>query len=1038
MSTFRHLVNRMLPSPWIRQNTRLMLAMLLLAAPVGRIMADTRGGELFVRAWQTEDGLPENTVVSAVQTPDHFLWVATHLGLFRFDGARFQELNTASDAGISTGIIRVMLLDHEGRLWLAKDRGALVCVDRGQVIQTFTPANGLSPYQTRSMAEDQKGNIWLSDSHDGVFCIRDGKVQPYGPEAGLPGRTTCWLTSDVNGQMWFSQAGQIGIFRNGRFEAMFSVNSSNAPPARIQTARSGGVWLCDGQQIYRALEGRSLEPLGGQLPVHAGMEVTALYEDRQNRLWIGTLSQGIFYWDGGAWRRAPTSHSSILGISEDTEGNIWVGTQGGGLNRVRSRALEVVGPKEGLPFDAVQSVCESVAGEIWAVAQNGMLGRETEGVWSPIKSEAGWHWGKATCVAAAPNGAVYVGTQNNGIIRYQNGNFAPLELTNQLGATFIRLLMVSSDGDLWVGPNPGGLYRVRNSGVTPFNLPSNVYVRAMVEARNGDLWVATADGLLLRVHGDTLVDETPRTLASPYPIRALCATEDGSIWIGYAGRGLGRLKDGNFLLVRQTGGVSDDHVSQIVSDGHGRLWLAGNRGIFYVALKDFDALADGQRIQVRSVVFGRGEGLPNLQASFDFSPNATRCRNGNLLMSMLSGLAVVDRAEITREPLRPPATVEQVTVNGQVVAAYDPPAAGSGTNQPAPTSLRIVRRLPDIGPGVQQMDIEYTAFSFAAPEQLEFRYRLEGLNPDWVQAANQRVAHFGALSPGDYSFAVQARTYDGTWGEPEASLSFRVRPYFWQTWWFRSAGLAFLLVMTGGTIRYIERKRMQARIERLERDHAVERERARIAKDIHDELGAQLTGITILSDLGQSADAPRQEIQSDMRKIGEVSRALTRSMAEIVWAVNPRNDNLESFVTYACHFAEEFLRPAGVRCFLEVPDKLPVQELTTEIRHNLFMVVKEAVNNVVKHARASQVRIRVAMESDRFKLMIEDDGCGFQWPPAASTSEKISDRVRRPSGNGLENMRHRLESLGGEFQLHSSPGAGTRVELTLAIAPGRS
>jgi signal transduction histidine kinase len=169
-----------------------------------------------------------------------------------------------------------------------------------------------------------------------------------------------------------------------------------------------------------------------------------------------------------------------------------------------------------------------------------------------------------------------------------------------------------------------------------------------------------------------------------------------------------------------------------------------------------------------------------------------------------------------------------------------------------------------------------------------------------------------------------------------------------------------------------------------------------------------------------------------------VSRSLTRSLAEIVWAVNPRNDNLESFVTYACHFAEEFLRPTGVRCFLEVPEELPARELSTEIRHNLFMVVKEAVNNVAKHARASRVRIRIAVDSDRFKLMIEDNGCGFQVPSATSTSKPASGRIGRPSGNGLDNMRHRIESLGGEFQLHSAPGTGTRIEASLAFAPGGS
>jgi signal transduction histidine kinase/ligand-binding sensor domain-containing protein len=1007
------------------------MAVTLLAALGDGTVVNKANGELYTRAWQAEEGLPENMVVSVAQTPDHYLWVATHLGLFRFDGIRFQELGFVSDAGIPTGIIRVMLLDPAGRLWLAKDRGALVCLENGKVTQALTPADGLSTFQTRSMAVDKAGSVWLSDSKGSIFCVEGGRVRRYGSEEGLMAQPACWLASDLKGQIWCSQGGNISLFRDGRFQSSFKVNSASA---RIQTARRGGVWLCDGQQIYHAREGAPLEPLGNRLPDRTGMEVTALYEDRQNRLWAGTLSQGLFYWDGHNWLNAPTSHSAILGISEDTEGNIWVGTQGGGLNRIRSRALEILEPKDGLPFSTVHSVCESAAGDIWAVGQNGLLGREINGAWGAIKEEAGWNWGPATCVAAAPAGTVYIGTRENGVIRYQEGNFAPLALTNQLGISFVRLLTVSSNGDLWIGPDDGEfLQRVRNGVSTAFRLPAAAHLRAMVEGRDGDLWVASGEGLLLRIHEDTQLDETSKALGSTHPIRTLHATADGSIWIGYASRGLGRLKEGNFLLVRESDGLWDDYVSQITSDADGRLWLAGNRGIFYVAIKDFDALAEGRLKRLRSVTFGRGEGLPNLQASFDFWPNATRTQNGNLLMTMLSGLAVVNLAETTKEPQLPPVVLEQVTANGQVMATHDHLAGGSDEGLPTPTNLRQVHRLPDLGPGVRQMDIEYTAFNFAAPDNLEFRYQLKGRDSDWVQAGNQRAAHFGTLSPGEYSFTAQARSYDGDWNEAGALLSFRVRPYFWQTWWFKSGSLMALLALTGGAIRYVERKRMQLRIERLEREHAVERERARIAKDIHDELGSQLTGITILSDLAQSADAPRPEILSDMRKIGAMSRGLTRSLAEIVWAVNPRNDNLESFVTYACHFAEEFLRPAGMRCFLEVPEVLPPVELSTEFRHNLFMMMKEAVNNVVKHARATQVRIRISMDSGRFKITIADDGCGFHMPTTPTTGERDSGLTRRLSGNGLENMRHRIESLGGEFNLHSAPGAGTKIEATLTL-----
>ena len=213
------------------------------------------GAELFLRAWQTEDGLPENMVVNAAQTPDGFLWVATRRGLFRFDGVRFQQYLPVNEAGISTSLIRVMTRDQSGRLWLAKDRGALVCIDRGQVTHVLTPTNGLSVFQTRSMLADRAGNIWLSDSSGKIYYVKEGFVQRFGEESGLSGQPT-WLACDEKGQLWVSHGKQIGIFDNGRLDTVYTAKN---PVSRIHAARNDGVWFCDGAQVFLACAGKTPE-----------------------------------------------------------------------------------------------------------------------------------------------------------------------------------------------------------------------------------------------------------------------------------------------------------------------------------------------------------------------------------------------------------------------------------------------------------------------------------------------------------------------------------------------------------------------------------------------------------------------------------------------------------------------------------------------------------------------------------------------------------------------------------------------------------
>ena len=1019
---------------------RWSLCLLCLALPVlasAEVPSPQPDRRFFERAWQAEHGLPENKVVAVEQDPDGYLWVGTQVGLYRFDGMRFQEAVAANTAGVVSGVIRAMLLDKGGRLWVAKDQGVLVCLERGSVTQVFTPKDGFSKFQIRSMTQDIQSNIWLSDSQGSVYCVQNGKVQNYGPLGGLTEGGPCWLASDLNGQIWFSHTGKVGVMRKGLFDVAFTRGKSSG---FLQTARTGGVWLFADQQLFRVREAADPQPIGNLLPVDAGVQVTSLYEDRKELLWAGTISDGLFYLDKQGWRRVLTSHPAILNISEDSEGNIWVGTQGGGLNRVRPRRLEIMGLDAGLPFDAVQSVCGDVSGAIWAVGHNGLLARSQEDGWTLVSNDAGWQGGQATCVAAITNGVAYIGTRNKGVIAYDKGIFAPLCSTNPSVARNVRMLTVSANGDVWVcSGSRKVLYRFRDGAFKTFELPAPLYVSAIADDINKDVWVSSVEGRLFRIRDDRLTEETSRTLPEPFAIRCLHATRDGSLWIGYAGRGLGRLKDGRFLQVRATDGLWDDYVSQIISDDQGRLWLAGNRGISFVALKDFDALANGQGKRVRSVLFGLGEELPNLQANLGCWPNVARTQNGNVLMSMLTGIAIIhpDRIEAPK-PGAYPTVIERVTVNGIMVAASDAPTFYPSRDPSNLADLKKMSNQLSVRPGVRQMEVDYTALSFGASDSLDFRYMLEGVDSNWVEAGHRRTAYLGTLRPGDYRLRVQSRTYDGDWGPSGATLSFTVLPFFWQTWWFQISCLIGLLAVTGGTIRVFERRRNQQRIERLEREHAVERERMRIAKDLHDEMGPELTGITLLSDLAQGVDAPPDEVKSDVRKIGDMARGLSRSLSEIVWAVNPRNDSVESFVSYVCHFAEEYLRPAGIRCLLDIPDTSLTHELTMEIRHNLFMVIKEALNNVVKHASATQVQIRFEMNTASFKLTLEDNGCGFKSPATAMSERETHVTPRRPVGNGLENMRQRIESLGGRFTLQSAPHAGTRIELELDFIPSRT
>jgi len=375
------------------------------------------------------------------------------------------------------------------------------------------------------------------------------------------------------------------------------------------------------------------------------------------------------------------------------------------------------------------------------------------------------------------------------------------------------------------------------------------------------------------------------------------------------------------------------------------------------------------------------------------------------------GLVCVDPQPIHTNALPPPVVLETMLVDDQDFDTTDRVGGGRAAG-----GLRIA-------PGRHRLEFQYTALSFMGPERVRFRYRLERLESAWVEAGTKRVANYSYVPPGEYTFRVTACNNDGVWNDTGAALAFTVLPYFWQTLWFRLLCAGVLVAASGGLVWFDTRRRMRRKLERSERQRAIEYERSRIARDIHDDLGSHLTRITMLSEPADNElDEPAQA-GAALRMICDTARELTRAMDEIVWAVNPRHDTLESLLNYLEKFAQDFLLTAGIRCRLDVPENFPPWPLSAEVRHNLFLAFKEALNNAVRHAAASEVRVALTLEPGGLALAVEDNGCGFS--PGASAGAGAADRFA--SGEGLENMHRRLAKVGGVCEIDSAPGKGTRV-----------
>ncbi len=973
------------------------------------------------RSWQTDDGLPDNNITGVIQTDDGYLWVATIGGLIRFNGTKFEEFPLLHIPGVANRIVRKAFLDRTGRMWLAMDRGSVVCLDTNTA-RVFSKNDGLEDSQIIGFAEDAQSGVWMLGERGALYLIEDDRVTCFGDEVGLPGGWRPWIVSDEKGELWYARGSNVGVVRDGAWRSRFRFGEE---PIRIGMARGGGLWICAGPKIFRC------PPVGdpverARLP--GASPVTLVFEDHAGALWIGTTSDGLFRLDGDRLERVKTAHEEITCAMEDREGNLWIGTQGGGLDRLYPRTVDLLGTEAGRPSKSTRSVCQDAEGRLWVVMYDGSLTRGRSNHWDEVKLADGWPGGRVTCVAAARNGGIWLGTIGGGLQFLHNGKFKEWRCDDGLGSDMVRSLLVASNDDVWVATqSPNQLVRFRKGEFFPLAMPDEVRnIRALAESLDGTIWAGTSDGQLLRVSGSTMISEPAVQGIHPMSIRSLHVTPDGRLWIGYASFGLGCVWDGKYARLTMDDGLRDDYISQIQSDGHGGLWLIDNRGLSLVRQEQLASVFEKRTSRVWPAVFGRSAGLVGVQASFPSSPNCCRSANGDLFFATRSGLLRVQPDRIQDNTNPPPVVLERVTVDDHAIALWkgrSPLRAGADTNAVDLSSSGATLRL---APGHRKVGFEFTALSYASSENVNFRYRLDNFDKDWIEAEGQRIAKYPRLPAGRYNFQVQACNNAGVWNWAGFKLPFEVTPFVWQTWWFRLLVLAGFTTVVAGSARCFFSRRLQRQVEQLEQQAAVQKDRARIAQDLHDDLGAGLTEIGLLAGmLGNHTESAGERKNNAIGRIAQRARYLVTVLDEIVWAVNPRHDSARSLCSYFSHYAQEFFEPTGIRCRLSFREGMADSPLSSEQRHHLFLAFKEVLTNVARHSGASEVRVSASLEiPGRLEVLVEDNGRGL--PPTVGQG-----------ADGLINLQQRLEFLQGKCEVSSLASGGVKVRLTMPLTAGK-
>jgi len=923
------------------------------------------------RNYSAENGLSQSVVLSIAQDNMGYIWVATEVGLNRFDGFRFTPFYREN--GLPSNRVNVVEKDRDGVLWVGTDMG--LARWNGRFFETPIIADTLAGLSVISVYQDSNKRLWVGTDGAGAWLIDGNTIKGYKAANGIAGNRVRDIDEGADGTIWLgTREGLSAIYTNGSIHNW--ATKEGLPDEKIRSLtfdKSGNLWVGTRTGVAVLRNNTVINSYTTSNGLVNNM-VKDIVFDLFDRAWIVT-EEGFSIYQRGTFSNYGLEDgfgSSIFNtVYLDEEGNIWIGTFGAGIFRYLGDRFETLRAPNPLPDNMVTAIRQK-SDRLWVSTYGGGVTEIWEGGSQIWNSSKGLIDERVFDLHIEPNGDVWVATRN-GINIISNGSIRELSVGTGLPFRIIRTITPDPDGSLWFGTDGGGLIHLRNGQfeniTTTEGLIHNT-VRAVKFDKNGGMWIGTYGGLGYFKDGQHAHFTTADGLVNNIVLDVL-VDDDGSVWAATFD-GLSHLKNGIFTNYTTLDGLPADVIYLVHKDVYENYWLGTTRGLVRFRSDQTDGL---QRPIFKRYTTDYGLAADELNRGAVFGAGDT------LWFGTVGGLAIYYRDRDPEITHRPPVYIEQVRVFDQTITDF---------------------RDLDFGFRDNSLWFDYTALSYSAPEKITYEYRLRPIDTEWIPT-DLRSARYAGLPAGDYIFEVRARNNDGNWSEQPARLAFTIRPPFYSTWWFRLILVAAFLGAVAFVYNYYK----------VNKQVDLERMRVRIASDLHDDVGASLTEIALQTDFLQAYSLP-DNIKAPLKQIGETSRRIVTTMDDIVWSIDARNDTVGDLTDRMQDYARNTLTPKGITFEFIFENLDTSHSMPVEVRQNVYLIFKEMINNAAKHSKATHIDVRLSNHNNISSLYIKDNGVGLA-------------NQQRKTGHGLKNLKLRSDRIHAQIEFIDRDGFGIEV-----------